>query len=201
MVEIKNRFTGEIIKKVDRADLRGADLSGANLSGADLSGADLSGANLGGANLSRADLSGANLGGANLSEADLRGANLGGANLSRADLSGANLGGANLSEADLRGAEIEFYLFPSIRLLSSIFLNNLPDELTTELMRRDAWGHPYPKQFNQWANGGECPYQHEERLWQFREKRELWKSGPPKMSDRDLVVAICKSQGWKIRGH
>lgn len=57
MIEIKNRYTGEVIYSGDgdtirqvveaavaaRADLRGANLRGANLSGADLSGADLSG--------------------------------------------------------------------------------------------------------------------------------------------------------------
>lgn len=85
-IEIKNRFTGEIIlcgeyesikdclEKNNRADLSGANLSGANLSraqtsGANLSGAYLLGADLSGANLSLADLSGANLLGADLSGA------------------------------------------------------------------------------------------------------------------------------------
>lgn len=61
MVDIKNRFTGEVIYRLDSANLRGADLRDANLSGADLSGADLRGANL-----IRADLSGANLSGADI---------------------------------------------------------------------------------------------------------------------------------------
>jgi uncharacterized protein YjbI with pentapeptide repeats len=96
-IEIKNRFSGQIIiageyesikdalKKNRNANLRGADLRGANLRGADLRGADLC----------EADLCGANL----------RGADLRGANLREANLRGANLRGANLGEANLRGAK------------------------------------------------------------------------------------------------
>ena len=54
MIEIKNRWTGKVIRTVDAETLSGADLSRADLSWADLSGADLSGADL-----SWADLSGA----------------------------------------------------------------------------------------------------------------------------------------------
>ena len=87
-IEIKNRFSGEIIicgkyesikdclEKNKRANLSGADLFGANLSGANLSGADLSGADLFGANLFGADLFGADLSGVNLSGADLFGEKL-----------------------------------------------------------------------------------------------------------------------------
>jgi hypothetical protein len=103
-IEIKNRWSGSIIKSVevkDDADLSGANLSYANLSYANLSGANLSGANLRRANLSDANLSGANLSYANLSYANLSGANLSGANLRRANLSGANLSDANLSEIHL----------------------------------------------------------------------------------------------------
>ena len=38
MIEIKNRFTGAVILRLDVADLRGADLRGANLRGANLDG-------------------------------------------------------------------------------------------------------------------------------------------------------------------
>jgi uncharacterized protein YjbI with pentapeptide repeats len=127
-IEIKNRFTGEIVlageyssikealEKNSGANLSRAKLSDAKLSDAKLFGANLSGANLSGANLSRADLSGANLSDANLSDANLfrsnpsdanlSGANLSGANLSDANLSGAYLSGANLSGADLSGANL-----------------------------------------------------------------------------------------------
>lgn len=72
-VEIKNRFSGEIIlcgeyksikeclEKNRKANLFGANLSWANLSGANLSRADLPRADLSGANLSGADLYGAKL--------------------------------------------------------------------------------------------------------------------------------------------
>jgi len=66
-------------------------------------------------------------------------------------------------------------------------------------MRRDAFSHPHPEKFDEWAKGGPCPYQNEERFWQFSEKRELWKKGKPKMRDSDLIIEICKSQGWKIQ--
>jgi len=99
MIEIKNRFTCELIITID--SLSGADLSGANLRRADLSDADLSDADL-----RRADLSDANLSGADLSGANLRRADLSDADLSGADLSGANLSGANLRRADLSDAKI-----------------------------------------------------------------------------------------------
>ena len=75
-IEIKNRWTDELIHTVEaetlsRADLTRANLYGANLTRANLYGANLSGANLSGADLSGADLSGSNLYGANLYGADL----------------------------------------------------------------------------------------------------------------------------------
>ena len=221
MNKIISRFTDKIICKGEEsvkelaeksgANLSGADLFGANLFGADLSGADLSGANLSGADLYRANLSGANLSGADLSGADLSGADLFGANLSgadlyradlyRADLYRANLPGANLSGANLSRADLEFSRFPSIRLISSIQLGLISNDLALELMRRDADGHPYPEKFDEWAKGGKCPYQNEERFWLFNEKQEAWKPGKPQMSDKDLIVALCKEKGWKIRNY
>lgn len=93
MIEIKNRFTREIIisGKYDSIKYaleknKDADLIGANLRSADLRGANLRGANLRDANLR----------GANLRDADLRGANLKGADLEGAYLKGADLRGAYL---------------------------------------------------------------------------------------------------------
>ena len=106
MIEIKNRFTGAVLKIVDAANLCKANLYKADLYKADLSGADLYKANLSWANLNGANLSGANLRGANLRWANLYGANLCEANLSGADLSGANLCEANLSGANLRWANL-----------------------------------------------------------------------------------------------
>ena len=131
-IEIKNRWTGEVIfshecednsiaktvketlmgdANLGDANLRGADLrdaylGGANLRGADLGDANLGGAYLGGANLRGADLRDAYLGGANLRGADLRGADLRDAYLGGAYLGGAYLGGANLGGANLGGANL-----------------------------------------------------------------------------------------------
>ena len=66
-IEIKNRFTGDIIVAGEYDSVRRAvtkhkaDLCGANLCGADLSDANLYDANLRGANLRGADLCGANI--------------------------------------------------------------------------------------------------------------------------------------------
>ena len=100
-MKVIQRFTGNVLKEVDAADLRGANLRATNLRAA-----DLCGANLGYANLGYADLRDANLCGANLRDANLRGANLCDANLGYADLCGANLRGANLRDADLRDADL-----------------------------------------------------------------------------------------------
>ena len=181
----------------NKTDLSWADLSGTNLSWANLSWADLSWADLSRANLSRADLSGANLSVANLSRADLSRANLSRADLSWANLSRADLSGANLSRAE----NIEFFNLPSLGTLSRINLYRLSDELQLELMRRDAQAHPHPKLFDEWAKTRKCPYQDEERFWLFEPNPKLWEAGKPKMNDFDLIVAICKSQGWKIRNY
>jgi len=50
-IEIKNRYTGAVLKTVDAESLSGADLSDANLSDANLSDAELRGADLSGADL------------------------------------------------------------------------------------------------------------------------------------------------------
>ena len=106
MIQIKSRFTGNGLKEVDAADLRGANLRYADLCDADLCDADLRDADLRDAELCGADLCGANLCGANLRGANLCGANLRGANLCGADLCGADLCGANLRGADLCGANL-----------------------------------------------------------------------------------------------
>jgi hypothetical protein len=165
-----------------------ADLSGANLRGADLRDADLRGANLRRANLRGADLSGADLSGADLSRADLRGADLRGANLS-----GADLRGADLRDADLRGTH-----YNVVAVLSAY--HNISDELTTEFMRWDASAHPNPELFQEWANGGDCPLYNSPiaRAFLFKEKRELFKPGPPTMTLWELWEAAAESQGIKI---
>ena len=120
---------------------------------------------------------------------------------SKANLSGAALSGANLSGADLYGANIEFHQFPSIRTLSSMPLKNISDEIILELMRLDADAHPKPELFDVWAQGGGCPYQNEERWWWMAEKRKVWKRGKPTMKLSDLILEICRQEGWGIRGY
>ena len=131
MIEILNRFTGEIIyrsesaktiteaivemiaiakEKNEGANLEGANLEGANLVRANLYGANLEGANLVRANLVRANLYGANLEGANLVRANLEGANLYGANLVRANLYDANLVRANLVRLGVDSRGYHFFL-------------------------------------------------------------------------------------------
>ncbi len=190
MVQIKNKWTGEVIKEVDSVNLRSANLSYADLSYADLRSANLSYADLRSANLSYADLSYANLRSANLSYADL----------SSADLSSANLSSADLSSANLSSAKLEFVQFPSIRLLSSIDLGAISKKLGLELMRRDVQAHPYPEKFDEWAKGGSCPYLGVDRFWLFEPVKELWKPGKPEMTDRDLIMAICIEKKWGIKG-
>ena len=135
-------------------------------------------------------------------KADLSWANLSGAYLSGADLSGAYLSGAYLSGANLsRAKNIEFYYLPSLGTLSKISLFNLSDALQIELMRRDAQAHPHPELFDEWVSSGKCPYQNEERFWLFEPNPKLWKSGKPKMTDFQLILEICRSQGWRVRGY
>jgi hypothetical protein len=112
MIQIKNRYTGNVIKEVDaislaNANLRGVDLRGADLRGEDLNFAKLQNANLQRANLRDADLLGANLRGAKLQRANLRCAHLSFVGLQNANLQNANLLGANLQAADLQGAYLQ----------------------------------------------------------------------------------------------
>jgi len=85
--------------------------------------------------------------------------------------------------------------------LSSIYLGNISSELATELMRWDAQCHPKPELFDKWAKDAHCPYQNEERFWMFNEKKEDWKPGKPTMTGAELILAICKEKGWKIKGY
>ena len=86
VIEIKSRWSGEVLYSGEHASLKeaveaavkaGADLRCANLAGADLRCANLAGADLRCANLAGADLRDANLCGANLRGANLRDAKVG----------------------------------------------------------------------------------------------------------------------------
>ena len=143
MIQIKNRFTGEVIcegetvAKAAAANLRYANLRSANLRYADLRSADLSYANLHSANLHSADLHSADLHSANLCSADLSSADLRSANLHYANLRYANLSYADLRSADLRSADLSY---ANLRYanLSKIRIAYQSHDLLAEILKRSA---------------------------------------------------------------
>ena len=144
-IEIKHKYTGEVLHTVEAKTLAGAVLAGAalemadlarcDLRGANLQKADLSAADLVGAVLTRADLSAAVMTGTNLESANLIGvvaaANLDAANLAGTDLTGcdlrgarmagANLAGADLSRSDLRGADLSHGSLEDATVVGAVF--------------------------------------------------------------------------------
>jgi hypothetical protein len=102
MIQIKHRYTGDVIKEVAAASLVNVDLRATNLRAADLQDANLLGANLRGADLRGAYLRDAYLRYADLRDANLQDTNLQGANLKQAELQRANLLGADLCSTNIR---------------------------------------------------------------------------------------------------
>ncbi len=190
LFEIKHRFTGAVLFKLETESLKlcveAAVKAGANLSGADLSRAYLSGANLSRANLSRAYLSGADLSGADLSGANLSGANLSGADLSRANLSRANLSGAYLSGADLSGANLSGAdLSRAYSGVDAVIALGAPDGWTAHAWLRDGW----------LSIRVGCQ---EKRL---DEAREYWAGKDNRrevMAALDYAEAVAELRGWSI---
>jgi hypothetical protein len=65
------------------------------------------------------------------------------------------------------------------------------------LMRYDASNHPKPHKFQEWADGGDCPYKGGfPRVANFQEDRKLWKPGKAK-SARELVLMLFKEKDIK----
>ena len=125
-------------------------------------------------------------------------ANLCDANLRDADLCDANLRDANLCDADLCGADLTKTHYQVSQILHNYNWGILPDNLTLELMRRDAVICGDDK-MQTWADGGECPFKgYIERDFFFSENRALWKSGAPTMNDMELFKALCKERGIRI---
>jgi len=62
-------------------------------------------------------------------------------------------------------------------------------------MRFDAANHPKPELFDDWANGGDCPY--DSIKWQqcanFQERKDLWSPGPAK-SALELAMMLLKEK-------
>ena len=149
---------------------------------ADLRNADLAGADLYCANLRGADLYGADLAGADLRNADLRRANLRCSSMYGADLRNAGLRSADLYDANMRNARVHGAHWPSPTMVLLVQWGNLPDDLTADLMRfdawchPDAWRHPGPSAFLRWAqDSGPCPYEgaHFQRAALFWERKDL----------------------------
>jgi len=67
-------------------------------------------------------------------------------------------------------------------------------------MRRDAQFHPEPAKFDEWANGGKCPYDKCicQQAYHFEHNANLWVPGKPTMTDYELLLAIAKEKNWKI---
>ncbi len=110
-------------------------------------------------------------------------ADLGGADLRGADLGSADLRGANLYGADLRRAMVdENTFFPSPTMLLLAYWGEVSPELCIELMRYDAFNHPDPSTFDEWAKTGKCPFLDLkwQRAAQFQERQKLWSPGPAK---------------------
>ena len=61
-------------------------------------------------------------------------------------------------------------------------------------MRRDAAAHPNSDTFETWANGGGCPIDSTniQRMFNFKEKRNIYKPGKPKLTDWELWIQIAK---------
>jgi hypothetical protein len=204
----------------DRASLNGASLNGASLNEASLNGASLNGALLNGAllnrallngaslsrallngallnraSLSRASLNGASLNRASLDDASLDDASLNGASLNGALLNGALLNRASLNRASLNGASLLNASYSIITILK-INWGELPDDLTLELMRHDAEFVGNDK-MKEWIKSDTCPYVNHCRDFYFKEKKELWKPGKPKLRGYDLFEALCDAKNIK----
>ena len=192
MIEIMNRWTGDVILRVEADNLAWENLAWANLTGADLSGAYLAYADLTWANLTGANLTGANLAWANLTRAD----SLTDANLTGANLTGANLAGANLAGANLAGARY------SVPQMLAADWGGVSDALCHYLMRYDASHWPDgARLISEWADGGPRPATVSGgvlRAAQFRERRECWRMDLPPITAWELWVMLAKEKEVKF---
>lgn len=95
------------------------------------------------------------------------------------------------------------YFLPSQLLLAD--WGQLSNSLTQRAMAYDASLHPEPKRFDEWHEGGVCPYSNTTiiRACNFWEKRTLWVPGLPPPRAWDLMVDIvrekCADSDWHIK--
>jgi hypothetical protein len=96
------------------------------------------------------------------------------------------------------GSNCEFTIINATFLLFNFEM--LSDELTLEMMRRDAEFHPNPEKFDKWVKTDICPYQdcNFHRLFIFQEKKNLWKPGKPEMTNYELITKIFEYKNWKL---
>lgn len=99
MIQIKNKYSGVVIKEV-------TSLSNSNLSYSDLRDSDLRCSDLRCSNLRGSTLRGSDLSNSNLRDSNLRDSNLTYSNLRDSDLRGSNLRDSNLSYSHLRGSDL-----------------------------------------------------------------------------------------------
>lgn len=158
-IEIKNRYTGEVIFEhtaepnnfkltVEAAGDVGASLSMADLRGAYLVGADLRNIDFQEADLSGSDLFLANLVGADMRDTCLRNAYMHMANLSGADLSGADLSGAWLPHGWEKSDDFDYHKRPWFLVLVGFVLFGLgyitADDNRIERERQAQQAEPAP---------------------------------------------------------
>ena len=103
----------------------------------------------------------------------------------------------NLREADLRGADLCRANLPEPSIILLCSWGRVSEQLTSELMRLDAYHGPGVEKFNAWAEGGPCPYDgyQFQRVANFQEVRELWSPGPAldmATLARRLLKECCK---------
>lgn len=108
MIQIKNRYNGNVIKEVE--SLRDSDLRGSDLSDSDLRDRDLRGSDLRHSALSGSDLRGSDLRGVDLRYSDLRGSDLRNSALSGSDLSYSDLRGIIGNGREVKSLQIGTYL-------------------------------------------------------------------------------------------
>jgi len=152
-------------KTLDRSIARKLNLASQNLSGLDLSARSLKELNF-----SWCSMQEMNLQGSSLRECNLAGAVLARTNLQNVWFNHCNLRDTILTGVNLKGA----YGLNPVELLRADWLYISP-ALTRDLMRYDAFNHPKPELFLEWAKGGNCPYEDQSvtRVANFHEDRNL----------------------------
>lgn len=95
----------------------------------------------------------------------------------------------------------EWSYFPM--LIDFANMGSLSDKLTHELMCRDAESHPFPQAFDDWANGGSCPYGgkwvHVQRRHWFDERKDCWNRRFKRMTTAELIKAVAREKTWIIK--